>query len=50
MTEVEQTQHGIKYVVEGDLQTPNAGTKRIRTVWIVETGEESPRFVTAYPL
>ncbi|HEX8282539.1 MAG TPA: hypothetical protein VF588_04255 [Pyrinomonadaceae bacterium] len=50
VTEVEQTPHGIKYVVEGDLQTPTAGTRRLRTVWIIETGEEGPRFVTAYPL
>lgn len=49
VTEVEWTPHGIKYAVEGLLQTPTEGGKRIRTVWIIETGRESPRFVTAYP-
>jgi hypothetical protein len=50
VTEVERTRHGIKYAVEGVLQTPAGGSKRIRTVWIIETGQESPRFVTAYPV
>lgn len=50
VTEVEQTQHGTKYAVEGDLLTPAKGVRRVRTVWIIETGQEHPRFVTAYPL
>jgi hypothetical protein len=50
VTEVEQTTHGTKYAVEGLLQTPAGGPKRIRTLWIIEAGGDSPRFVTAYPL
>jgi hypothetical protein len=50
VTEVEQTTHGTKYAVEGLLQTPARGPKSIRTLWIIEAGGESPRFVTAYPL
>jgi hypothetical protein len=50
VTEVEQTTHGTKYAVEGVLQTPAGGPKAIRTVWIIDEGGESPRFVTAYPL
>jgi hypothetical protein len=50
VTEVEQTTHGTKYAVEGALETPDRGPKTIRTVWIIEAGGESPRFVTAYPL
>lgn len=41
--------HGVKYVVDGPLTTPLAGEVRLRTVWIVETDAEAPRFVTAYP-
>lgn len=50
VTEVEQTSHGTKYAVEGALETPGKGPKVIRTVWIIEAGGDSPRFVTAYPL
>ena len=50
VTEVEHTRHGMKYTVEGDLQTPAKGVRRIRTIWIIDVGQERPRFVTAYPL
>jgi hypothetical protein len=29
---------------------PDGRTPTIRSVWFIETGEEVPRFVTAYPL
>jgi hypothetical protein len=41
--------HGIKYIIEGVLAAPRGASPRIRTVWILETGETAPRFVTAYP-
>jgi hypothetical protein len=41
--------YGIKYIVEGEINSPNGTTLRIRTVWIVEPHDEWPRFVTAYP-
>jgi hypothetical protein len=41
--------HGSKYIIEGDLQAPIGSSVRIRTVWIIETGEDRARFVTAYP-
>ena len=47
--EVVPSPHGVKYVIEGVLETPRGILPRIRTVWILETGETSPRFVTAYP-
>ncbi|HEX9732515.1 MAG TPA: hypothetical protein VGG06_11075 [Thermoanaerobaculia bacterium] len=40
---------GSKYTVDGDLQTPSGVVVSVRTVWIIEAGEENPRFVTAYP-
>ena len=41
--------HGVKYVIEGVVATPSGTAPRICTVWILETGEDNPRFVTAYP-
>jgi hypothetical protein len=47
--EVVPSPHGVKYVIEGILETASGTAPRIRTVWILETGETNPRFVTAYP-
>jgi hypothetical protein len=41
---------GTKYVVDGDLDAPTGIRARVRTVWILESGEDFPRFVTAYPI
>jgi len=41
--------HGVKYIIEGVLEAPSGASPSIRTVWILETGETNPRFVTAYP-
>jgi hypothetical protein len=48
--EVAPSPHGTKYVVERAIQTPRGDGVQIRTVWIIETGENRPRFVTAYPV
>ena len=42
--------HGTKYIVEGTLQTPVGSLVQVRTVWIIDAGQERPRFVTAYPV
>ncbi len=44
------TRHGVKYIIEGDLQTPDGRSPQVRSVWIVDTGKDIPRLVTAYPL
>lgn len=41
--------YGTKYIIEGTLQTPTGRIVRLRTVWIMESGQGRPRFVTAYP-
>lgn len=43
------TRHGTKYVVEGLVRAPSGNQVRLRTVWIVDAGQDRPRFVTAYP-
>jgi hypothetical protein len=44
------TEFGVKYVVEGVILGPSGRRAAIRTVWVVETGQNRPRLVTAYPL
>lgn len=44
-----ESRHGVKYVVDGSIQTPIGKTPTVRTVWIVDRGSDTPRFVTAYP-
>ena len=41
--------YGTKYRVDGLLATPSGSQVKLRTIWIVETGEKRPRLVTAYP-
>lgn len=40
---------GVKYVLDGELETPNGVMIQVRTIWIIENDTEIPRFVTAYP-
>jgi hypothetical protein len=47
--DVVQSPHGVKYSIEGVLEAPSGASPRIRTVWILETGETNPRFVTTCP-
>jgi hypothetical protein len=44
-----ETEHGIKYVVDGSMETPGGKTPAVRTIWIVDSGLDRPRLVTAYP-
>jgi len=43
------TPYGTKYVVDGRVTTPTGRELVLRTVGIVATGADMPRFVTAYP-
>lgn len=42
--------HGTKYVIEGPIETPSGKILKLRTIWILETNENIPRFVTTYPV
>jgi hypothetical protein len=44
------TEHDVKYVIEGELNTPGGRNPQVRTVWIIDHGKTRPRLVTAYPL
>ncbi|HEY5870787.1 MAG TPA: hypothetical protein VI542_35340 [Candidatus Tectomicrobia bacterium] len=39
--EVIPSPYGVKYVLEGVVETPSGTAPRIRTIWILETGEET---------
>jgi hypothetical protein len=44
-----QTPYGQKYSIRATLVGPSGSSADVVSVWIVRTGEELPRFVTAYP-
>lgn len=48
--DVIKSQHGIKYVLDGKIQTPNGRIVQLRTIWILELDQKTPRFVTVYPI
>src|SRR5688572_6818715 len=45
----EMTEFGVKYIVRGQLQSPRDRLVEVVTVWITETDQAIPRFVTAFP-
>jgi hypothetical protein len=49
VAEISTSPHGVKYAVDGMLSNPSGQRLKLRTIWIVEAGETSPRLVTAYP-
>lgn len=46
----EQTRFGIRYVIEGKLDTPIGRMPNVRSVWFIEQIGQPARLVTAYPL
>ena len=50
VAQVEQSPFGVRYVVEGSLNTADGRNPIVRSVWFVETDQDITRFVTAYAL
>ena len=50
VVKVETSAFGTRYVVDGIITAPNGRAPLIRSVWFIRDGEETPQFVTAYPL
>jgi hypothetical protein len=48
-TREDQTPYGRKYVIRDTLVGPSGSAADVVSVWVLRTGEEIPRFVTAYP-
>ena len=45
-----ETGFGPRYVVEGEIRTPDGRQPRIRSVWQFDRGQIAPRLITAYAL
>lgn len=45
---IEKYKFGVKYVIEGLMDSPSGKKVMVRTVWSIDKGEKNPRFVTAY--
>jgi hypothetical protein len=43
------SEFGTKYVIDGELVTPVGSKVQIGTVWVIDSQDARPRFVTAYP-
>jgi len=50
VTESVETEHGKKYIVDGELENPARKAAWVRTIWIIDAGTDFPRLVTAYPV
>lgn len=50
VAEVVNTDFGVKYLIEGQLVTPDERDPLVRSVWQIDHEETNPRFVTAYPV
>jgi uncharacterized protein DUF6883 len=44
------SKYGTKYRIDGPISCPDGRTPLIRTVWIIDTGTDTPRLVTAHPV
>ena len=47
--EKERGIYGIKYIMDGSLETPDGRNPYVRTVWHIDRESDYPRFITAYP-
>jgi hypothetical protein len=49
LADIQLTEYGVKFVIDGMLLAPDGRHPEIRAVWFVPNGEIRPHFVTAYP-
>ena len=42
--------YGTRYSVDGELLTPSGRQPRVRSVWILESGSDRLRLITAFPV
>lgn len=46
----EETEFGVRYVVDGPMRAPDETLLNVRSVWYIDAEGDAPRFVTAHPL
>ena len=42
--------YGLRYRVDGTLETPDGRNPKIRSIWQIDNGRSIPRLITAFPL
>lgn len=47
---VDLTEFGTRYTIDGTVISPDGRNPRLRVIWFIESGGDTPHFVTAYPL
>ena len=47
---IESSPFGIRYIIEGEIETPDKRNPQLRVVWFIEAETDPPRLATAYPL
>ena len=50
VAKVENSPFGVRYILEGELATPDGRNPVVRSVWFIERGEYAPKLVTVYPV
>ncbi len=50
LTGAAETSYGVRYTIEGPLETPDGRNPVVRTVWIVAHKRVGPRLIAAYPV
>lgn len=45
-----ESEYGMRYAVDGAIETPCGRRPWVRSVWIIEKGGRQPRLVTAHPV
>ena len=45
---VESTRYGVQYIIEGEMEFPDGGVRRVRSVWQIDTDTDYPRLISAY--
>lgn len=49
VVDVEEVRFGATYAIEGAIDAPDSRRPIIRRIWQIDIGENSPRFITAFP-
>ena len=49
VSRTEPSPFGMRYIIDGALNTPDGRDPLVRTVWFIETDKDLANFVTAYP-
>lgn len=50
VVQTQESPHGVRYAVDGPMAAPDGSTLNIRSVWFIDAGSDTPRFITAHPL